>query len=235
MGEIDNKLLFRLISCFVAATIIATIVHEYGHFFTAKFLGYDARVSYGFTTWTNSGYQDFIDSLTRDERIKIRTNEYFARKDEYESLLKRIKDETFLITLGGPLLTIIMGSLGIAVAFINKKKFNEDQLSAGQWLIVFTALFWLREPANYIIDLLITIQQGRFPNRNDEAILSRYLEVDSWLISFVLAVTGLILVVIVYRKFIPDQDKTTFLLAGLIGGLGGYLLWLFFFGPVLMP
>ena len=235
MGEIDNKLLYRLIPGFIAATIIATIVHEYGHFFTAKFLGYDARVSYGFTTWTNTGYQDFFDSLTRDERIKIRTNEYFSRKQDYENLMKRIKDEAFLITLGGPVLTMLIGSIGVALAFYNKQNFKREELSLKQWLVVFTALFWLREPANYLFDLLITMQRGRFPTRNDEAILSRYLEVDSWLISFLLAVIGLIFIIIVYRKFIPDQDKTTFLLAGLTGGLGGYLLWLFFFGPVLMP
>lgn len=235
MGEIDNKLLYQLILSFVAATIIATIVHEYGHFFTAKFLGYDAKVSYGFTTWTNTGYQDFFDSLTRDERIRIRTNEFFSRKEDYETLMKRIKDEAFLITLGGPVLTMFIGSFGLVMAFYNKQSFQDNALSVRQWLVVFTALFWLRQPANYILDLLITIQQGRFPNRNDEAILSRYLDVDSWLISFVLAIIGLIMVLITYRKFVPDKDKTTFLLAGLVGGLGGYLLWLFFFGPILMP
>jgi hypothetical protein len=235
MGEIDNKLLYRLILGFIAATIIATIVHEYGHFFTAKYLGYDARVSYGYTTWRNTTYQDFFDSLTRDERIKIRTNEYFSRKEDYEALMVRIKDEAFLITLGGPLLTMLIGSLGIVLAFINKKIFTGGALSFKQWLVIFTALFWLREPSNYLLDVLVTIQRGSFPLRNDEVILSRYLELDTWFISFLLAVIGFILVLITYRKFIPDSDKTTFLTAGLLGGLGGYLLWLFLFGPIIMP
>lgn len=235
MGEIDNKLLYRLILGFIVANIIATIVHEYGHFFTAKYLGYEARVSYGFTTWTNQTYQDFFESLTRDERIKIRTNEYFSKKDDYQELMKRIKDEAFMITLGGPLLTMLVGSLGVIAAFWNKNKFTGETLSFKKWAVIFTALFWLREPGNYVLDLLITVQRGRFPLRNDEVILARYLEFDSWSISFVLAVTGLIIVYVVYKKFIPDQDKTTFLLAGLIGGLGGYIFWLSFLGPVIMP
>ena len=235
MGEIDNKLLYRLILGFLTAAIIATIVHEYGHFFTAKYLGYQARVSYGYTTWTNPGYSDFFESLTRDERIKIRTNEYFGKKEEYEELMKRIKDEAFYITLGGPVLTMIIGSLGLILAFANRKTFDGGQLSIKKWLIVFTAFFWIRQPANYILDLLVTIQQGRFPGRNDEVILSRYLGFDSWTVSFVLAVIGLGVVWMVYKKFVPDIDKTTFLLAGLLGGLGGYLSWLFIFGPVFMP
>lgn len=235
MEEIDNKLLYRLILGFLVASIFATIVHEYGHFFTAKYLGYEARVSYGSTSWTNPGYQDFFDGLTRDERIKIQTNEYFPGKQDYQAMVKKIGDEAFLITLGGPVLTIIIGTLGLVVAFMYRRRFTDTALSFKKWLVVFTALFWLREPVNYIFDLLITVRQGSFPRRNDEAILARYLGLDSWSISFVLAVVGLLSVWIVYRRFIPDQDKTTFLLAGLVGGLGGYISWLFLFGPIFMP
>jgi hypothetical protein len=235
MGEIDNKLLYRLILGFVVASIIATIVHEYGHFFTAKYLGYEARVSYAFTTWRNPGYQDFFDNLTREERIKIRTNEYFAKKDDYEALMKRIKDETFIITLGGPLLTMLIGTLGFVAAFRNRGIRYPETLSSKEWVLIFIALFWLRQPGNYILDLLVTVQRGRFPLRNDEVVLARYLEFDVWSISFVLAIIGIILVYYVYKKLIPDTDKTTFLLAGLLGGCGGYLLWLLVLGPVFMP
>lgn len=235
MGEIDNKLLYQLILGFFIGIIIATIVHEYGHFFTAKLLGYDARVSYGYTTWKNTVYNDFVDTLTRDERIKIRTNKYFPRKDDYTAMIKRIKDENFLITLGGPLLTIIIGTIGFVVALINRKSFNGEILSQKQWVLIFTALFWLRETDNYVMDLLFTVSRGRFPYGNDETILARYLEVDTWLISFVLALAGFIVVLIIYKRFIPDESKTTFLLAGLVGGLGGLLLWLFILGPIFMP
>ncbi|MCF0054356.1 site-2 protease family protein [Dyadobacter sp. CY356] len=235
MGEIDNKLLYQLILGFFITTIVATIVHEYGHFFTAKLLGYDAKVSYGYTTWTNTAYQDFIDSLSRDERIKIRTNEYFSKKEEYEALLERIKNETFLITLSGPLLTIIIGTLGSVILFFNRKSFDQHQLSPKHWVLLFIAFFWLRQPANYVLDLLSTISRGRYPYGNDETVLARYLGFDIWSISFILAVAGLAVVYFIYRKFIPDENKTTFLLAGLIGGLGGYMLWLFILGPAFMP
>ena len=235
MGEIDNKLLYRLILGFFAASVFATIVHEYGHFFTAKYLGYEARMSYGSTSWTNQGYQDFFDGLTRDERIKIHENKYFPRKQDYEAMIKNIRDEAFLITLGGPVLTILIGSLGLLIAFFNRKKFSGETLSFKNWLVIFIALFWLRQPVNYIFDLLVAVRQGSFPRRNDEAVLARYLALDSWSISFVLAIIGLVLVWIVYEKFIPGQEKTTFLLAGLVGGLGGYLSWLFFLGPIFMP
>ncbi|MBE9464617.1 hypothetical protein ACFP1I_04455 [Dyadobacter subterraneus] len=235
MGEIDNKLLYQLILGFFIGSIVATIVHEYGHFFTAKLLGYDARVSYAYTTWRNTIYHDFVDSLTRDERIKIRTNEYFPRKEEYAALMKRIKDENFLITLGGPLLTIIIGTAGFIFALVNRKSFNGETLLQKQWILLFTALFWLRETGNYVMELLFTVSRGRFPYGNDETILARYFEIDTWLISFVLAVIGFFVVLIIYKRFIPDESKTTFLLAGLVGGLGGYLLWLFLFGPIFMP
>ncbi|GLU54566.1 site-2 protease family protein [Dyadobacter frigoris] len=234
MGEIDNKLLYQLILGFFIATIIATIVHEYGHFFTAKLLGYDARVSYGYTTWTNTSYQDFFGSFTRDERIKIQTNEYFPRQQEYHDFTKRIKHETFLITLSGPLLTILIGTLGFAILCFDRKNFIADSLSPKKWFLLFIAFFWLRQPANYVLDLLSAISRGHYPYGNDETVLARYFAFDIWSISFVLALIGLVIVFIIYKKFIPDESKTTFLLAGLIGGIGGYMLWIFILGPVFM-
>ncbi len=44
----------------------------------------------------------------------------------------------------------------------------------------FIAFFWLRQPANYVLDLLFTVSRGRFPYGNDETILARYLEIDTW-------------------------------------------------------
>lgn len=235
MGEIDNKLLYQLILGFVAATILGTLIHESGHFFTAKYLGYEARISYGYTTWKNTGYQEFFDGLTRDERIRIRTNEYFARKEEYQTVVKKIRDETLYITLGGPLLTIVIGMTGFLLCMSQRKYFRKERLLFRQWVLIFISLFWLRETGNYVLDILFTIKQGRFPYSNDEAVLARYFGFDTWSVSFVLALIGFVLMMIVYKRCVPEEDRTTFVLAGLLGGMGGYLVWLLFLGPIILP
>jgi hypothetical protein len=51
----------------------------------------------------------------------------------------------------------------------------------------------------------------------------------------VTGIIGVIVLVIVTFKFIPKLQLMTFILSGIIGGVAGYLLWLEWLGPVIMP
>lgn len=49
----DKKLFFYLIVGFIITTIIGTVSHEFGHFAVAEYLGYDAKISYAYTNYTD--------------------------------------------------------------------------------------------------------------------------------------------------------------------------------------
>jgi hypothetical protein len=93
----DRKLFLYLSLAFILMTVIGTISHEYGHYISAKILGYGARVNYGMTILEN--------------------NQSISRK------------ESFIITLGGSMQTILTGTLGMILLYIFRKSFNLENHS----------------------------------------------------------------------------------------------------------
>lgn len=202
----DKKRFAYLSLAFILMTVIGTLTHEFGHYIAAKSLGFNSRVNYGMT------------------RLENNPNNPISR------------EESFIITLGGPLQTMLTGSLGVLLLYIYRKSFQQiEKVSLWQWTLIFTALFWLRQVANLVTWMLFYLVNGRFGVRGDEIKIARYLELPK---GSVLATTALIGAVVLYNvifKFLPKKLQFTFILSGLVGGVSGYILWLKVFGKVLMP
>jgi hypothetical protein len=142
-----------------------------------------------------------------------------------------VKD-SLLIRIGGPLQTMLTGTIGLILLFLWRKKFNINRnLLWSQWLLVFITLFWLRQSANMIMGIGSLNKLGR----NDESRIAYYLKWPLPSISIATGCIGLLVLAIVVFKFIPNKQRVTFLLAGLIGGIIGFWLWLIKLGPILMP
>lgn len=205
--QLDKGLLIYLIIGFVITTIIGTLSHEFGHFIVAKSLGYNSKINYGHTYWFNP-------------------NNNKANNSYHE----------YLITLGGSLQTIFIGMIGLLFVFIFRKSFiTTNLLSFKQWLIIFISLFWLRQPANFIVWMGKYIFYGNLSTRLDEAYISEYLSLSIWAIPAITALIGFVVLIVIIFMFIPKFQRLTFTLSGLIGGLIGYFCWLHFIGPILMP
>jgi hypothetical protein len=200
----ENKLLLLLIVAFIAATVIGTVSHESGHYFVARYLGYDAKIHYSYTTVNSAG--------------------------------EASDDQQFLVTLGGVLLTLITSAVGLILLFLFRKSFTgKPELSFNQWILIFISLFWLRQPANLFMGAGEYLLTGKFPHRFDEIKISRYLDLPNGSILILTAILGLIILSVVIFRFIPSRQRNTFILAGLIGGISGYFLWMKVFGKLILP
>jgi hypothetical protein len=198
-GHFDLKLFLLLVFGFIISTIIGTLSHEYGHYLVAIWLGYDAEINYAFTFWREH------------QGAAAATHEFY-------------------IALGGPVMTMLTGSLGLLFLFIFRKKFYEvEKLSFLQWLTVFISQFWLRQPANFLINVLKPFQSG------DEFKIAGYMGLPLWSVSLATALMGLSVFTYVVFRFIPLKQRFTFIVSGLIGGVLGYALWMNVAGPALMP
>ena len=187
-------------------TIIGTISHEFGHYLSAKILGFNSRINYGMTMLENN------------------PNKSMSNK------------EYFLFTLGGPIQTILTGTLGLALLFLFRKTFNQtEKLSVLQWTLIFISLFWLRQVANMFTWILFYFINGKFGMRGDEIKIARYLELPKWSVLLTTAVIGAFVLWKVIFIFIPEKVRFTFILSGLAGGICGYIFWLKIFGKILMP
>jgi hypothetical protein len=144
--------------------------------------------------------------------------------------------DSFWISLGGPLQTLMTGTIGLIMMVVQRKSFREaTTLSTQQWFLVLITLCWLRPAANLVTWIGGYFINGRFSPRGDEIVLAGFLHLPIWSVLVVTALMGLLVLTIVVIKFIPAKQRITFLCAGLTGGIAGYVLWLKCLGRFILP
>ena len=247
--SLDIKQLIFLSLGFVLFTIIGTVTHEYGHIAVAKSLGYETTLHYGSMNSYPQGYLNDNDVIA----LKNLTKDYIGIKYDnwpieikekaeayYDILDKRYWNEKsndgLLITIGGPLQTILTGTIGLLILIWRRKTIYKNGMKIIDWLFVFLSLFWLREIFN-----LVTSIGGEFisPNGNwfggDELYISQELNLWSGTISLILATLGIVVAIYVIFRIIPITKRLTFILSGIIGGISGFGLWMNLIGPKILP
>ena len=112
MKTIDKRLFIGISLTFISLTIIGTLLHESGHYIILKYLGYNAKISYSSTYWIPSN-----DEASLSEK------------------------ENFYIALGGPLQSMLTGTIGfLLVIFYRKQYTSVAKLAIWQWIQVFLSL-----------------------------------------------------------------------------------------------
>lgn len=203
----DKRLFIKLFLSFIAATIIGTLSHEFGHYIVAKYQGYDASINYRAT---------------------------FASSPDPNNPI--VPNSSIAMTLGGPIQTMLTGTIGLILLFFYRKNFYQAaKLSLGQWLIIFLSLFWLRQTANFCTWLGGYFLNGNFSSHGDEIRIANYFDFPTWTVISITAIIGAFVLAIITFKFIPSRQRTTFLTAGLFGGIAGFYFWLIQFGKYIMP
>ncbi|MDR3680530.1 MAG: hypothetical protein P4L41_11240 [Flavipsychrobacter sp.] len=206
-----NKKTFVLLFIgFIVFTLAGTMLHELGHFLTGRLLGYKGQhISYAFT---NMGYKPGT----------------LPKTDEWNR-------DRLLFIMGGPLQTIATGTLSFLLLYLFcSDSVHRQKLKVGQWLLILLSLFWLRELFDFVCAVLMAII-GTYKYTGDEFKIALQLHWNRWLFSSVLALIAFVVLVIITFRFVPVQQRFTFLIAGLIGGIAGAVLWLVLLGPVIMP
>lgn len=232
----DIKLSIYLIIGFILFTIIGTVSHELGHYSVAKFLGYNATIDYAHTNWSNNPDRKKLYNYYEKYKNEIKHNIDFPEKEEYDLLKSKVNKDALIISIGGPLQTMLTGTLGLVLLFWNRKNyFSSNRLNIKQWLIVFLTLFWLRQLFNFIHGIIIYIIKGNFPSSNDEAGIALVLDINKFSITVSTAIIAALILIVIVFKYIPINQRFTFVVSGLIGGLMGFYIWLIALGPIVMP
>jgi len=246
---INIKYFLTLAIVFILFTAIGTVSHEYGHIAMAKILGYQTKLHYGSMNYYPKGYLKDKDvralkSLTEDY-VNIDYNswpkEIKEKTKEYNNILQqRYGNENsnngLLVTIGGPLQTIITGIIGLIILLIRRKNIYRNGLKILDWLAIFLSLFWLREVFNLVTSIggeIISPDGTWFGG--DELFISQGLNLWSGTIPIILATLGLIISIFIVFKIVPKKIRLTFILSGFVGGLFGFILWMNIIGPKILP
>ena len=234
--KFDIKLFLFLSLAFILSTIIGTVSHEYGHYTVAKSLGYSSTVSYGYTNWDDSKTRPFIDSIFSKYSKELEANLDFPRKKEFDLIQDKQMKDAFWITLGGPIQTMLTGTIGFLLMLTQRRKILETKsIKLYQWFYIFLSLFWLRQFANLVTWTVGYFINGKFSLTGDEVSLAISLRLPKETLVVSTAIIGLAVSLFVIFKIIPIDKRITFISAGLFGGILGYLFWLVWVGPIIMP
>lgn len=213
---------------FFISIIVGTVSHEIGHYFTARALGYDAFITYKNTVtgWEYSN-KNLVPYYER-----LRNGENFPEKGEVLQKIRIYKQHQILISMGGPILTLIMGLVGILILFLY---YNNKHTTYWQWLWIFISLFLLRFPFVFTLSLITFLLVPQFFNISDEIAIASMLKINPWIINTTMAFIGAIGAAIVFFKFIPVQERKHFILWALISIPISYAAWFYLLGPLLLP
>jgi len=233
--KINLKAFVYLVLIFIVMTAIGTVTHELGHYTIAKSLGREPTINYKSVSIKNDSLYMYFNDTFHKYSYEIKNKIDFPGKDKYLNAIKKFQKENFLITLGGPLQTMLTGTIGFIILLFNKKKYiKANRITTPGWILIFISLFWLRQTANICMSVFSYILKGRVPLNGDETKLALYLNLNTWSIEVITGHLGIIVLLIIF-KIIPKTLLVTFILAGCVGGVLGFYLWLVKFGQYIMP
>jgi len=220
---------------FIAFTVIGTLSHEFGHYAVAKYFGWNPQIRYAYCTAGNGYNNSRLKEIYDLRNIEINTNKPFPEKEEFEKLREKYRMIGSMMTLGGPIETILTSIIGLIILIIYRRKISiKESLSFINWLAVFIALFILRQTANMFVGFGILLFTSRMPH-GDEFGISWMIGLNPWALDIITGVIGLLFLAWIIFRIIPISERFTFILSGIFGGVSGYILWLILLGPIILP
>ncbi len=230
------RLFLSLTFTFIAFTIIGTQTHEWGHYAAATYLGMKPSLHYQSVNFGEDIISIEQDKIFAQYEKQIIAKETFPFSKRWEYLVKKSSYKHFYCTLWGPLQTMITGSIGfLFILFYRKRFLNKVTLNKTQWLFIFLSLFWLREVFNTTIAGILFLLNKQKEFYGDEFNLCKHLNLPLFSIPIITATIGFIICSIVTFKFVPQAERKTFIAAGFIGASIGYIFWMYFLGPLILP
>lgn len=223
---------------FILCTIIGTVTHEMGHGAVARYYGFETHLSYQSLGYATPELDEFRARYERDKEY-IETPGNSPQKQAFidyrNALAEKYSTQSFYITLGGPLQTMLAGSIGLLILWLRRKKiYAKGTLNVGEWLAVLLAYFWSRQVFNFFTSLP-DFFAGKVHFRGDEPRLSEYLELPLWTVGLVTFIMGSAALLWVTFRLIPRTYRFTFIISGLAGSAAGWFIWMYWVGPSVLP
>jgi hypothetical protein len=214
-------------------TPIGTITHELGHVITARLLGYSTVLKYSSMNWTNDFKKDIIKRYNIYQ-YEIENNLPFDKSEKYRIDIKKLNDDDLLILLGGVIQTISFGLIAFFI-LINRKKRKIISYKLFDWTLIFITLFLLRETFNLLSGVLKGLSNNNRFFYGDEARIAEILNLHRGIFLLPLGILSTLIMAYVFFKIIPLEKRTAFIISGIIGIPIGYFVWMYVFGPYLLP
>lgn len=231
--QFNLQLYLYLTLGFIIATVAGTQTHEWGHYFAARYFGFDTNLHYASVTYDKVSEQVVIEAFYNKNKDKILAKETSPEKEHFVKWYQDIKNKYFLITIAGPLQTIVTGTLGLILLLYQRKKIIQKGLQFYEWIVVFLTFFWSRQLGILIQKVVYYVIEHR--GRGDEEKIARYLNINQWVPALTTGIIAFAILFYVVFRILPAKQRFTFLIAGASGCFLGAIIWFGFLGPVILP
>src|SRR5690606_30714066 len=99
---------------------IGTVTHELGHYTAAKLIGNEAKINYAQTFSDNPALSKELKLIYENHYEDIKENKDFPLKEHLKELRKLQINDAKITTLGGPIQTMLTGTLGFILLLCNR-------------------------------------------------------------------------------------------------------------------
>jgi hypothetical protein len=214
------------------------------HYIPAKIYGFKPKLHYGSVSFGSYPDGETMRAYYDKHKAKINSSENSPEKENFNNWEEKNHFKQFIITLCGPLQTIITGTIGFLVLWFNRNKIRmHGVLSLKDWVMVLLCFFWSRQLANVLLWTIRYATTGEIRYTGDEIQLAMYLFslkpgnllLAAGSISYATAIAALAIILCTIFYIIPSRQRYTFFVAGLLGSALGWTIWMRTLGPVLMP
>lgn len=231
---INPKLFFYLTLSFFFIVPLATIYHEFGHFAMAKFLGYDTTIHYSKTKWKNQD-RFIFEKLYKQNKFKIENNLPFIEKEKYVRIVEKLDADNLIILISGIVITNVTGITAFLILLYRKKIKKINKIYLLDFILIFLSFFLIRQIYILIYGVFNSLYNKEISFLGDEAIVSKLLKIPNGIISVLLGLITFLIFLYILFKIIPKRLFSTFIFSGLIGGSFGFIVWMFYLGPKILP
>jgi hypothetical protein len=138
----------------------------------------------------------------------------------------------FYIDLGGVILPDAISLIALVLLVWKGKRLSQWLF----WILVFFSMLIYRHIVLTLICLGLTIMRGRqVAYGSDETDMAHYLNVPNSVIGVPLLIAAVISVYVLFFIVLDENIRYRLMIAAGIGGIIGYVVWLSYIGPAVMP
>lgn len=219
---LKDNLFLKLFFGFIVLIIAITLLHESGHYLVS--VAYGNKPDFHYNSVTNNNIMEILDysdslRLMPDLPANVRTRLWHN--------VHNYREKQFYISLAGPMVNMLIGTLGFVLLFALSKRPRFQKL---KWGLMFMTLFWIRQllvfPAS-----LISYYDVKEKSFGDEEHIANYLNWPFYSVGLVFFLLGILMIAIPMFRFFSFKERSIWLLSAFFGGIIGCVLWFYLLGP----
>ena len=231
----NRRLFFLAFATTVFVVPVTVLEHEGGHILAAKILGYETRLHYARMDAFGTPVADQWNKFMLEHAKEIVDGVPFENDQRFEELDRQFFWDNYLITLGGPITSVLTGMVGFFILIYRQKR--NSCWSVSNWIGLFLSIFLTRYLYMFFHRLpqyWLTGDKVTYYTR-DEVWLAYRMGLPTWMFFISAGLIAFAICWYIFFRIIGKDIRPPIFWGSLIGTGTSYILWIHWIGPIILP